>query len=88
MKQISISDFLTVSEVVAAIRIYCEAPEGTFARKCADEIITPVLPRINEKLGQENDALYLAYAVEYVLLKSGVIKKMKQMEQYERRHNN
>jgi len=82
-KKVRISDFLTPEETIAAIRIYGEAREGTFAKKCADEIITPVLPRINKKLGQENHALFLAYMVEYVFIQTGVKKKLKQMEKNE-----
>jgi len=75
---------LTVEEVVAAIKIYKEAKEGTFAHKCAEDIITPVLPRINAKLGQENHPLYLAYMVEYVFIQSGVKERVEERIKYER----
>lgn len=89
-KKVNISDFLTVEEVVAAIKIYKTAREGTFAAKCAEEIITPVLPRINEKLGQENHALFLAYMVEYVFMQTGVKEKLKTESEtdYERGYRN
>lgn len=38
-----------------------------FAKKFAKEVIEPVLPRICKTLGQECDALYLAYAIENAL---------------------
>jgi hypothetical protein len=77
MKKIGLSDFLEVEEVVAAIKLYRDARAGTFAQKCADEIITPVISRINAKLGQENHPLYLAYCVEYVFMQTGVKEKLK-----------
>lgn len=69
-KTMTIGDFLTEAEVDKAIKLYKEAAPGSFARRCANEIITPVLPRINAKLGQTNDAKYLAYAVEYALMQA------------------
>jgi hypothetical protein len=59
------SDFLTATEIQKARKIYREAEAGTFASRCAKEIIEPVLERINKAFGQENDARYLAYLVEY-----------------------
>lgn len=71
-KMMSVTDFLTAEEIDRAIRLYGETlGKGIFATRCAAEIIAPVLPRINEKLGQENDAKYLAYAVEYALAQAG-----------------
>ena len=67
MTQVSIVDFLTADEIDKAYALYQVAPEGAFAKLCAAEIITPVIDRINRTLGQENDAVYLAYCVEYVL---------------------
>jgi hypothetical protein len=36
---------------------------------CTREIIEPVIDRINKTLGQENDPTYLAYRVEYTMMK-------------------
>jgi hypothetical protein len=69
-RMITVADFLTQDEQERAIKLHNEASPGSFARRCADEIITPVLPRINKKLGQENDAKYLAYVVEYAIVQS------------------
>lgn len=69
-KVVSIVDFLTEDEIRKAKTLYDVAPQGTFARRCAAEIISPVLPRINAKLGQENHPRYLAYAVEHVFNQS------------------
>lgn len=67
-KQITINDFLTDAEIEAALQLYQTAPQGSFARRCAEQIIVPNLARIDAALGQENDAMYLAYCVEYVLM--------------------
>lgn len=63
----TLDEILTPEEIDAAIRLYKATPPPRFARACADAIIGPVLPRINKKTGQENDARYLAYCVEYVV---------------------
>ena len=60
-------NFLTPEEIDKAYALYQVAPEGAFAKLCAAEIIAPVMARINRTLGRENDAVYLAYCVEYVL---------------------
>jgi hypothetical protein len=66
-KQMTIADFLTDQEIQKAMRLYRTAAPGTFAKRCAEEIITPNMERINASLGQDNDPTYLAYCVEYVL---------------------
>lgn len=70
MKTATIADFLTHEEIKKATKLYQEVGgTPTFAKTCRDEIILPVITRINKQLGQENDPLYLAYAVEYSFLK-------------------
>lgn len=32
-----------------------------------NEIVVPVLPRINQSTGQDNDARYLAYMLEHII---------------------
>jgi len=59
-KYVTLSDFLTDDQLKKAIEL-------KKARDICDKIIAPNLKEINKKLGQENDALYLAYAVEYAL---------------------
>jgi len=67
-KSIALKDFLTDAEIARAVKLYGEAAPGTFARRCDREIIRPILPRINAKLGQENNSRYLAYAVEFAIV--------------------
>lgn len=60
MKKASIKDFLTDREIRRAIELQQ-------ARSICEEIIKPNIARINKDLGQENDSMYLAYAVEYAV---------------------
>lgn len=68
MKLASINDFLTPEEIDRAIKMYENRSQSyRFHVRCRDEIIKPVMDRINKSLGQENSPDYLAYAVEAVL---------------------
>lgn len=72
MKSFVLTDILTDEEIDRARAIYQESyasAEGIvkFPRVIETTIIKPNIERINKALGQENDTLYLAYAVEYVL---------------------
>lgn len=66
-KTIQIGDFLNNEQVKIASDYYDRAKNGefTFAKKFSEDVIAPNIEKINEKLGQENDPLFLAYAVEY-----------------------
>lgn len=66
-KTVAIGELFTAEELDRAKALYVAADPGTFARRCAEEIVAPILARINEKTGQENDARYLAYAIEYAM---------------------
>jgi hypothetical protein len=55
---------LTANEIALAVTL----KDRVLVR---DEIIKPNMTRINAALGQENDADYLAYAVEYVMNQMG-----------------
>lgn len=60
-KQVTLPDFLTPAQIQRCTRLY---PDRI---KIRDEVIVPNMAVINEKLGQENDPDYLAWAVIYVL---------------------
>jgi hypothetical protein len=60
MRTITLGDFLTDDEIAKAVRL------GDHA-KILDQIVAPNMERINAALGQENDARYLAYAIEYAV---------------------
>lgn len=67
-KPVTLATFLTDVQIAEATRLYEAKAEGIDA---TEEILTcviePNMAAINAKLGQENDARYLAYAVVYAL---------------------
>jgi len=70
-KTLPVGQILTQKEMKEAIRLYKKCETHQFAERCAAEIIRPAIERINKVTGQENDPKYLAYCVEYSLLRSG-----------------
>ena len=57
-------------ELRSALQIIRDIPSGKGRTDRLVEVVRPALPSINEKTGQDNDARYLAYALEYALSKS------------------
>lgn len=55
----------TPKEHKAILDLYKEAKEGTFAKRLAEEILPPIIPRINKSLGNENNPLFWAYVIEH-----------------------
>jgi hypothetical protein len=66
-----LKDFLTDSEILECIRLR-EQHGSDATRLIAERIIAPNLERIDRSTGQDNDAMYLAYAVEYALMRCGL----------------
>ncbi len=66
MKQVGLREFLTSEEVDKAVELYTYH-RPAFHNRCRDEVIKPVISRINADLGQENDPDYLVNAIEAVL---------------------
>jgi hypothetical protein len=74
-RYITLPDFLLPAEIAKAVNLYKRYrmtgdpsnQHRSYADIVAEEIIRPVIARINETLGQENDPMYMAYCVEYVL---------------------
>lgn len=60
-RQVAIGDFLTEADMRKAERLYPNA------KAICREVIEPKMDEINRKLGQENDPMYLAYAVVYAI---------------------
>jgi hypothetical protein len=84
IKTASIADFLNEEEMKLAISMYRNPVLGkTFASRIRDELIDPNMDRINCSLGQENDPLYLAYAIEYVMMKADQIDDKKNDPKYQ-----
>lgn len=67
MKNVTLPDFLTDAQIQQAARIYEIYTDEAAVKEIQDRVIAPNLSTINTKLGQENDARYLAYMVVYVL---------------------
>lgn len=59
-RTVTITDFLTERQIQEAIKL-------KDAKRICKDIIEPNLDTINRKLGQENNPMYLAYVVEYVI---------------------
>jgi hypothetical protein len=71
MKHITLKDFLTDREIQYCIYLSTSSSDRTkgvpLARLICQEVIEPSINRINRTLGQQNDPMYLAYAVEYAI---------------------
>lgn len=59
-KMVSVTDFLTSEEIKRAMELKT-------AKLIREQIVEPNIKRINVKLGQENDPMYLSYMIEYIL---------------------
>lgn len=66
MKTVMLGQFLTKKQIAKASALYTAHGHDAVA-KIQTLVIEPNMDTINEKLGQENDARYLAYAVVYAL---------------------
>lgn len=75
-RTVTLGQFLTREELRACDRLW--RLHGSIGRGFTDavltDIITPNMARINAALGQENDARYLAYMVEYVFVATGKLR--------------
>jgi 2-methylcitrate dehydratase PrpD len=66
VKTMTLPQILTDAQIAEAVRLYKE--HGALAiDQIRIRVIEPNMEAINAKLGQENNARYLAYAVFYVL---------------------
>jgi len=64
MRTMTIDQFLNEDQIKEAIDL-------KKAKAICAKIIEPNLDAINKMLGQENNAMYLSYAVEYAVSKIG-----------------
>ncbi len=72
MKTVSVNSFLTKQELFQAATLAQYTKNGKLASTICEKIITPNIERINHKLGQENDPMFLAYMVEHSLGRWGL----------------
>lgn len=63
-RQVTLADFLDGQQIMDALNIWRRSERP--AQEIADKVIRPNIGKINLKLGQENDPLYLAYMCEAV----------------------
>jgi len=72
----TILDILQTDEaILTATQLWRDhKDDNTFARRLAEQVIAPNLKAINARLGQENDARYLAYVVELALYQANEAK--------------
>lgn len=66
-KKFKIGDIFNVDELTKAIRILADehANPSKAHKRIVAEVVQPVIDRINQDTGQECDARYLAYLLEY-----------------------
>ena len=74
-RSITLPDFLTSAQIRECVKIakIARREHKSIATAVADAVIRPNMQAINGKLGQQNDPMYLAFAVEYVLTSSGQV---------------
>lgn len=63
MKYVTLPDFLTEAQIAQVLKL-------KNAKAIREQVIEPNMEEINRKLGQENDATYLAYVCEYVVTRT------------------
>lgn len=67
----TIGELFTGAEIDKAVQLYKQqSSQSKFIDEVVQAIVKPALPRINRLTGQENDARYLAYALEYAIISS------------------
>jgi hypothetical protein len=69
MKTMNITDILTEDEIKLAYKLW-KQQQPCFAQTIEAALIIPNIQRIEQRLGQEMDSKYLAYAVEFVFLQA------------------
>lgn len=68
MKQAKVGDFLTDEQIALVFQLWTDKTSAAdFREKVLAQVIQPNMAEINRKLGQENDARYLMYALEHML---------------------
>jgi hypothetical protein len=63
---VTIQDFLTPLQIRTCIRLW-NTDRANFHKRVLAEIVEPNMAEINRRLGQENIAGYIAYAIEHVM---------------------
>ena len=72
-KSVKLTDFLTVQQIKQAESLWKQDSDfrHDFHKAVMEQVLVPNMMEINRKLvGQENNADYLAYAIEYIFMKA------------------
>lgn len=64
---VTINDVFDAAQLRQLKKVYREHYGKSDLHSKLVQAITPMMPKIDERLGQENDPNYLAYMVEYLL---------------------
>ncbi len=73
-QMVSLSDFLTDSQIAAAVKIAQDyaADPTKMVNKLEKDIMIPNIEQIDRKLGQKNNPRFMAYMAAYVFSSAGV----------------
>jgi hypothetical protein len=66
---VTIGKILTDVEITKAANIF-KNDNVNFHSRCLEELVRPNMERINRSLGQENSPDYIAYMVEYAMIRA------------------
>lgn len=66
-KHFTIEQLFTEAEIKKAVVLKTKHRHGSLAKTYLTEIVVPVMERINRTTQQENDPMYMAYLLEYVV---------------------
>lgn len=70
-KHYAIGELFTATEIDRTLQLYkTRESQKDFIDQVVETVVKPALPRINRLTNQENDARYLAYALEYAIVKT------------------
>ena len=68
MKTVTLQDFLTPTEITQCVAMWDESRKN-YAQRVCKAVVAVNMDRINKALGQQNDAMYLSYAIELVMIR-------------------
>lgn len=70
-KFVTLDYFLTSKQIDKCLSLWIARNSTTtpYAKMVCEKVIAPNIKAINKKLGQENDPMYLVYAIEYVMMR-------------------
>jgi hypothetical protein len=87
VKQYHITDLLTTAEIDRAMILFCECKKtkDDFSKRCAKEVVEPVISRVKACTGYSNTPEYLAHCLAHYLELAYVLKSYLTFVRQERR---